>query len=43
MPWPIELRVGWASPDGAEDLTGALRIAEQRLAAQTTRPHGDLP
>ncbi len=43
MPWPLRLHVGWASPEGAEDLTDAVQIAERRLAdAQATALRGDL-
>jgi GGDEF domain-containing protein len=35
LPWQLRLSVGWASPDGGDDLLAALRQAERRLEAST--------
>jgi GGDEF domain-containing protein len=40
MPWPLELQIGWASPEGNEDLVGALRRAERDLGTGRRRPSG---
>jgi GGDEF domain-containing protein len=36
LPWPLRLSVGWASPDGGDDLLAAFRQAERRLEASAT-------
>jgi GGDEF domain-containing protein len=33
LPWQLRLSVGWASPDGGDDLLAAFRQAERRLEA----------
>ena len=40
-PDPLRLVAGWASPEGGEDLVGALRRAERRLQEAVARGNGD--